>query len=177
MLWVPINEVEGSEEEGCETRAWFDVLDQNPHTIATEGYKRSVNWVTKLIQAEIRRGIPSDRILLAGFSQGGMIALRAGLHFDQRLLGIVALGSYLPQGREFDKLLGKLPDTQLETPIFLGIGRDDQFYEKAEKSRDILRDRNHIVEWFEFDGEHELNSEELKQLGLWISDHILSRLI
>ena len=104
----------------AQARAWFDVKNPEPkHEISREGYKRSIAWVTKLIEAERKRGIKSDHILLGGHSQGGIIALGAGLRYGQPLLGIVALSAYLPDD------LASLPKGQLNTPIFLGWGEAD----------------------------------------------------
>ena len=108
---------------GMRMRAWFDIesleLDQN---LDLTGITKSAAQVTELIEREISRGIPSTRIVLAGFSQGGLIALHLGLRYSRPLAGIIALSTYEPT-------LALLTKDQIEsnkaTPIFIGHGSLD----------------------------------------------------
>ena len=105
---------------GMSMRAWYDIAAFDLNARQDEaGMRASIDEVERLIAREHERGVPSERIVLAGFSQGGAIALAAGLRHPQKLAGIVALSTYLPMA---DKLAAERSAANAATPIFFGHG-------------------------------------------------------
>jgi lysophospholipase-2 len=107
---------------GMPMPAWYDILgltDNSPEDAA--GIQRAAEYVHGLVNAEIKAGIPSERIVLGGFSMGGALAIYAGLTFDKPLAAIVGLSSFLLQR---DKIPGS-HTANLKTPVFLGHGTQD----------------------------------------------------
>ncbi|HEC26579.1 MAG TPA: carboxylesterase, partial [Gammaproteobacteria bacterium] len=108
---------------GMEMRGWYDIrsIAINEKEDA-EGVKESARALAGLIEEQISLGIPSSRIILAGFSQGGAIALYQGLQHPQQLAGIIVLSSYLPLHNTLDEILSEFASS---TPIFMGHGSQD----------------------------------------------------
>jgi phospholipase/carboxylesterase len=117
--------------------------------------------------------VPADRIVLAGFSQGGVIALHVGLRHAERLAGIVALSTYLPElsGRAAD-----LSATNAGLPIFMAHGTDDPMIPLAggERARDRLTGLGYPVEFHTYPMEHSVAPEEIADLGAWLGARLTS---
>jgi phospholipase/carboxylesterase len=141
--------------------AWYDIYGNTPVTQEDEaGIKTSQEYINTLINNEINRGIASERILLAGFSQGGAIALHTAVRYPQKLAGVLALSTYLP----LHALLNKEANTaNTNTPILMahGIYDDVISLEMAAKSRDLLQNCQYSVNWREYNMAHSLCDQEI----------------
>ena len=154
---------------GMRMRAWYDIRQANLNERADlDGVRRSQGHVATLLAREFARGISPRRTLLAGFSQGGAIALYAGLRCEQRLAGIVALSTYLIGG---DRTAEEASAANRDVPIFMAHGTFDQVVHLpwAEQSRDTLVAAGWPVEWHEYPIEHSANPEEITAAGSFIA--------
>jgi phospholipase/carboxylesterase len=154
--------------QGMRMRAWYDVRAANITERADlEGVRRSQQQVAALIEHEAARGIAPGRIVLAGFSQGGAIALYAGVRHPQRLGGIVALSTYLIAP---DKLLVEASSANRDVPIFMAHGTRDPVVQYAwgEASRRALEAGGWNVEWQSYPMEHSAVVEEITAAGRFL---------
>lgn len=153
---------------GYPMRAWYDIrdaaLDQREDPV---GLRRSQAAVEALIAREIARGIPSERIVLMGFSQGCAMTLLTGLRYPQRLAGLVGLSGYLP-------LLGtteaERSPANADVPIFLAHGRQDAVVPiaRAQAARAELERLGYAPQWRDYAMGHELHPDELAALQAWL---------
>ncbi len=154
---------------GAAMRAWFDIdsLNFEARNQDNEGIAASVALIDELIAAEIDRGINESNILIAGFSQGGAIALQAGLTLPRKIGGVIALSCYLPMT---EAELDTVTSDKLQMPIFMAHGAIDEVIrvEYAEHSRDKLKARNANIEWHKYDIAHSVSNEEVDDLSLWL---------
>jgi phospholipase/carboxylesterase len=153
---------------GYRMRAWYDILgfgDEFPQDEA--GLHRSRQLVEALLAREKERGIPSHRIVLAGFSQGCAMALLTGLRHAEPLAGIAGLSGYLPIAATTER---ERHAANLHTPIFLAHGTHDEVValERAEASRDALQQLGHPVEWHEYLMGHSVTPLEIQELNAWL---------
>lgn len=154
---------------GYVMRAWYDISDQNLARREDEaGVRNSQRLVERLIADEIARGIAPGKIVLAGFSQGGAIALQAGLRFGRRLAGILALSTYLPLGQTL-ATEGRTENRGL--PIFMAHGTYDNIIplSLASASRAALEQHGYAVEWREYPMQHGVCAEEIDDLDIWLA--------
>ena len=155
---------------GYVMRAWYDIISlaRDSREIDEAGLIASRQRVRSLIAAETARGIPAQRIILAGFSQGGAVAYLTGLTHPERLGGIVALSTYIPSPR---LLRAELVAEQLEVPVFAAHGDDDDVVapELGEAARDLLRELGAAPEWRSYPMPHSVCLEEIRDLGQWLS--------
>jgi phospholipase/carboxylesterase len=152
---------------GYVMRAWYDILEMDLARREDEaGLRKSQSLVEQLIVQEKARGIPANRIILAGFSQGCAMTLQTGLRHPEKLAGLLGLSGYLP-------IHATVPNERHsanhDTPIFLAHGKDDPIVpiESAEKSRDMLRKLGYQVEWHEYMMPHSVCEEEIEDIGAW----------
>ncbi|HLW12476.1 MAG TPA: alpha/beta hydrolase-fold protein [Casimicrobiaceae bacterium] len=153
---------------GMRMRAWYDIRQANLNERADlDGVRRSQAHVDALLAREASRGITPRRTLLAGFSQGGAIALYAGLRFDARLAGIIALSAYLIGADQVD---AQASSANRDVPIFMAHGTGDQViaFAWAEHSRDVLETGGWPLEWRAYPMEHAAVIEELVAAGAFI---------
>lgn len=153
---------------GMRMRAWYDIRQANLNERADlDGVRRSQAHVDALLAREATRGIAPRRTLLAGFSQGGAIALYAGLRFDARLAGIIALSAYLIGADQVD---AQASSANRDVPIFMAHGTGDQViaFAWAEHSRDVLETGGWPLEWRAYPMEHAAVIEELVAAGAFI---------
>lgn len=152
---------------GMPMRAWYDILgmDLMSRQDAT-GMRASIDAVEALIAREHERGVPSERIVLAGFSQGGAIALLAGLRHAQRLAGIVALSTYLPLA---DTLAAERSTANAQVPVFWGHGTMDPvvILQRGLDSRAALEALGYAVDWHTYPMPHSVCAEEIADLRRW----------
>jgi phospholipase/carboxylesterase len=151
---------------GYRMRAWYDILGPgSPEDEA--GLRRSMSDLEELLEREKQRGIPADRIVLAGFSQGCALALLAGLRHKERLAGIAALSGYLPLAQTTAR---ERSEANAFTPIFMAHGQQDDVIDIARStaSRDALRALGYPVEWHEYAMAHSVCMEEIEDLGRWL---------
>jgi len=150
-----------SRNNGYVMPAWYDIYGNIPITHEDEeGIRASQEYINSLIEKEINKGISSERILLAGFSQGGAIALHTALRYPHKLAGVLALSTYLPL---HSLLSSEASTTNANTPIFMAHGIFDDIIslEMAAKSRDLLQNCRYSVSWHEYDMAHSLCDQEI----------------
>ena len=155
--------------QGFRMRAWYDVRAANITERADlDGVRRSQAQVEALIEREASRGIAPARIVLAGFSQGGAVALFAGVRHRQRLGGIVALSTYLIGG---DLLTAEASSANRDVPIFMAHGTRDPVVQLAwgEASRRMLEAAGWSVEWHDYPMEHSAVLEEIVAAGQFLA--------
>jgi phospholipase/carboxylesterase len=149
---------------GYEMRAWYDIFGLQPDSPQDEaGINSMLANINAMIEAEIARGIPSHRILLAGFSQGGAMALHTATRFAQPLAGVLALSTYLPLKNQ---LAEKQHPANKHLPIWMAHGRHDSVIamSTAQSSRQALEAAGYEVEWHEYDMPHSVCEEELSDI-------------
>jgi phospholipase/carboxylesterase len=146
-------------------RAWYDVVGDGSEDHA--GIRASQTRVEALIAREKARGFPAGRIVLAGFSQGGAMALQTGLRHPERLAGIVALSCYLPLAAT---LAAEASPAGRDVPIFMAHGTDDPLIplSRARGSRDKLTDLGYRVTWHEYPMAHAVCGDEVGDLSAWL---------
>jgi phospholipase/carboxylesterase len=153
---------------GMRMRAWYDISDGAIRLEDEGGVRASQKLIEALIARENERGTSAERLVLAGFSQGGAIALQTGLRYRQRIAGIMALSTYLPIA---DKFAVEASGENRDAPIFMAHGSYDPVIplERAERSRDILQSLGYKVEWREYPMPHSVCPEEVVDIGAWLS--------
>ena len=153
---------------GMRMRAWYDIRQANLSERADlEGVRTSQAHVDALIAREVSRGIAARRVILAGFSQGGAIALYAGVRYAERLGGVIGLSTYLVG---FDRVVAEASAANRDLPIFMGHGTHDGVVQLAwaERSRDALRAAGWDVEWHSYPIEHSAVIDEIVAAGKFI---------
>ena len=140
---------------GMRMRAWYGIAE-------------SVAQVQALIDREADRGIPAARLLLAGFSQGGAVALAAGLQRTQPLAGLVALSTYLPM---HDRAASLLSPQALAQPVFMAHGLQDPVvpFAAGQYSAGALQALGFAVDWHRYAMPHSVCAEEVRDLGDWLA--------
>ncbi len=152
---------------GMRMRAWYDILQLGGGPEDEAGIRLSQAQLERLVERESARGIAARRIVLAGFSQGGAIALQTGLRLRQRLAGVLALSSYLPLAA---RLAPERNAENADVPIFMAHGQHDDLIpvERARLSRDALQRLGYAVEWREYPMPHAVCPEEIADIGRWL---------
>ena len=153
---------------GMRMRAWYDIRDFDLANRAdAEGVTISVAQVGALLDREQARGIPPERIFLAGFSQGGAIALAAGLRRTKPLAGIVALSTYVPMSEEAAR--ASVTDAAARQPVFLAHGDADPVIpvQAGHASASLLMNLGFDVTWRTYAMPHAVCPEEVRELGDW----------
>ena len=147
--------------------AWYDILGMDfDRRVDEAGVRRSAGQLADLIARERERGIPSERIVLAGFSQGAAMTLHVGLRHPERLAGLMVLSGYLVLG---DSLEAEQSPANQDTPMFFGHGRQDDVVPVAGGEGAFQRvgaDRR--ARWHPYDMGHELCAAELRDLTTWL---------
>ena len=149
---------------GYEMRAWYDIIGLQPDSPQDEaGINGMQETINSMIEAEIARGIPSHRILLAGFSQGGAIALHTATRFNQPLAGVLALSTYLPLKNQLQE---KQHVANKHLPIWMAHGRHDSVItlSTAQSSRQALESAGYHVEWHEYEMPHSVCEAEIEDI-------------
>ena len=162
MMPVTIN-------NGYVMRAWYDIFAMDIGSEQDEaGVRKSGQALAQMIEQQIDAGIASDRIVLAGFSQGGAIILHTGLRFEQPLAGLMALSTYLPIA---DTLEAEKSAANQSIPIFMAHGDSDPVVrpELAYLSRARLEQQGYSVEWKEYRGmQHGVCEQEIEDISRWL---------
>lgn len=154
---------------GRAMRSWYDILEMSLDCrVDIDGISQSAAFIEPLIQQEIDKGVPSINILLAGFSQGGVIALHVGLSCKHKLAGIVALSTYLPT---VEQLKTEHSIANYATPIFMAHGIIDSVVavESGKAAFDTLKSMNYNVEWHDYVMEHSLCLEEIEHISTFMN--------
>lgn len=157
---------------GMSMRAWYDILSLNrSEREDKEGIKTSEVLIRDVIAQQLDKGFTSKQLFLAGFSQGGAMALYTGLHTDTPLGGVIALSSYLPLASECNMVLDP------STPVFIAGGSYDPVVriEWSKLSAEKLREKNfQKITWREYPMEHNICMEEVKDLSSWLDTQVNS---
>jgi phospholipase/carboxylesterase len=157
---------------GMTMRAWFDILSLDRDGLADEaGVRASAGILDGLIQREQERGIDASRIVVAGFSQGGAIALHSALRSQQKLAGLMALSTYMPLVSAFeDEVLNTDAVESLDLPIFMAHGKFDPVLpmELGRESADLLIASGFDVEWHEYPMAHAICAAEIDDIRRWL---------
>ena len=160
---------------------WYDIsmadLQGGPSRKADEaGVRQSQGFINQLIEREAARGIAADKIVVAGFSQGGAIALQAGLRHPQSLAGILALSTYLVLD---GSLAAERTTVNANIPILMAHGTQDPVVPLAlaRDSRGKLEAQGYKVEWREYPMPHSVTMEEIEDIGAWLVKRFQSRII
>ena len=157
---------------GMVMRAWYDLTGTEfARGEDATGVMRSAQLVEQLIAREIERGIPSTRIFLAGFSQGGAIALHTGVRYPQPLAGILALSTYLPLA---DRLTTEAQEANRTVPIFMAHGLYDPVvpFALGDHSFQILQENGYNIEWHSYPMPHSVNPDEIRDIGAWLRQRL-----
>ncbi len=153
---------------GHRMRAWYDILGTDlARREDAAGLRESFDLVQQLIDAEVARGVPARRIVLAGFSQGSAITLGAGLRHRDRLAGLAGLSGYVPLA---DTTAAERHAANRDTPLFLAHGRNDGVVPLARGAagRDLLQSLGQPLEWHEYPMEHSVCIDEVRALQGWL---------
>jgi phospholipase/carboxylesterase len=153
---------------GMVMRAWYDIADTNLANRADEsGVRASARILEGLIDEELAKGLASTRILLAGFSQGGAIALHTGVRYAKPLAGIMALSAYLPLQ---ESVPDEIQQANRNIPIFLAHGSQDPVIPLAlsEHSRQLLASLGYQVQCHTYPMPHSVCPEEIRDIGVWL---------
>ena len=147
---------------------WYDIaMNEIERKPDEAGVRESQAFIDALIEREIARGTASEKIILAGFSQGGAIALQTGLRQTQALAGILALSTYLTLG---DSLAKEKTIANANIPIFMAHGTQDPVVPLAlaRSSREAMTALGYKIEWREYPMQHSLCGEEVGEMSKWI---------
>jgi phospholipase/carboxylesterase len=153
---------------GAVMRAWYDIIEISTSKGQDEaGIKHSARKVRELIDFEISRGIPASKIILAGFSQGGAMALHVGLRYPQKLAGIMALSAYLMFP---ERLQSESSIANAETPVFVGHGTQDPVvpFSLGQAVHSLLQAGQRPVEWHSYPIPHSVSQPEIADIGRWM---------
>ena len=153
---------------GMSMRAWYDIRDEGGALVSDpDDLRASQRTVEALVGDEIRAGIPADRIVLAGFSQGGAVALQAALRHPRRLAGVLALSTYLPLA---DTLAAERSAANAQVPLLMAHGEQDPLVgvDRAIASRNTLQRLGYEVEWRTYPMPHAVCPEEIRDIADWL---------
>lgn len=153
---------------GAVMRAWYDIDPGRGLDSGADDIRASATLAGALIQRELDRGVAARRIVLGGFSQGGVIALEAGLCGEQPLAGIVALSTYL---HDAERAAERVTLANAEAPVFMAHGRGDPMIPitRAASARSSLEQLGYRIEWHEYPMGHEVCLPELRDLSSWLA--------
>lgn len=155
---------------GMRMRAWYDIT-ANMRQQDEAGIRASERIVLDLIQAQRAAGIAEERIVVAGFSQGGAITLHTGLRYPQKLAGLLALSTYLPLPEAF---AAEALAARSDTPILMCHGQQDGMLplQLGAWSRDVLQSRGCDVTWREYAMQHQVCQEEIADIAAWLKQRL-----
>jgi phospholipase/carboxylesterase len=149
-------------------RSWYDIKTMDLHSRADmPGVLESEQAIHALIQEQIDAGIPANKIVLAGFSQGGVISLFTGLRYPQKLAGIMALSCYLPTA---DHLPENLTPENKSTPILQNHGEQDDVVPMSagKMAHQLLVDEGYQTQWISYRMPHSVLPEQLSNISKWL---------
>lgn len=156
---------------GYVMRAWYDIsfgdLEGKTRRADEKGLRESQAQIGELIAQEQSRGIAVSKIVLAGFSQGGAIALQTGLRHPEKLAGVMALSTYLPLAESF---AAEATAANKATSVFMAHGTHDPVvpYSMGDNSRKILEQAGYVLEWHDYPMQHSVCLEEVADIGRWL---------
>lgn len=147
--------------------AWHDIIDLEFNYTDSIGISASQTMINRLIDEQINAGIKSEKIIIAGFSQGGAMAIYTGLRYSSKLAGILALSSYILDQKNHTK---EMQATNLDTPIWIGHGTQDLIvdYSLGQQSSAFLIEQGYTVKFNTYPMEHQLCLAEIQDISYWI---------
>lgn len=154
---------------GMRMRAWYDVLTMDlPRREDPDGVCDSERAIVALLEREKQRGVPAERIVLAGFSQGGAMALHTGLRYPDQLAGILALSCYIPLA---DRLNAERHPANQSTPLFIAHGDYDAVIPMryGQMSVERLESLGYSPQWHDYGMGHEVCWEEIRDIAGWLA--------
>ncbi len=157
---------------GTSMRGWYDV-DQLSTDGSLSDIEESAESISLLIEEEINKGTPTEKITVAGFSQGGVVALHLGLSYSKKLKGIMALSTYL---YDPESVVDRISFTNIDIPIFMAHGISDPMIPitKAITSRETLLGHNYSIQWHEYAMGHQVCPQEISEIGKWLNNLYLN---
>ena len=155
---------------GMRMPSWYDIRNgdlSKSHDV--EGLRDSAAELTRLVERENERGVPCERIVVAGFSQGGAVAAHMALRHGEPLAGLVMLSTYLATGAELDV---EHHEANAGIPIFQAHGTQDEMVtpDRGAAARTRLTEQGYSVDWFEYPMGHQASLEEARDLGAWLNE-------
>lgn len=153
---------------GMAMRAWYDIISLDRAGPQDEkGIRASAERIEQLIAEQHAAGIPSERIIVAGFSQGGAIALHAGLRHEQRLAGVLGLSTYLPLEQT---VATEASDANRDVPVMLCHGSQDPMLpiQLGQHSCEALRQLGYAPQWRDYPMQHQVCLEEIQDISNWM---------
>lgn len=153
---------------GYVMRAWYDITGLTLEARQDEkGLAQSAQSIDELIQHEIEKGFTHQQIILAGFSQGGALALYTALQYKESLAGVIALSAYLPVHQTF---FANVTECNKKIPIFMAHGASDSVVALswAQLAKHQLEKNHYTVEWHTYPMDHQVCQEEIAALGSWL---------
>jgi len=155
--------------------AWYDIitLDSTSRRVDEAGIIKSRTAIRNLIARENQRGIPSDKIFLAGFSQGGAVAYTTALTHPDKLAGVIAMSTYIPSER---LIVAEMSDANKAMPIFAAHGSEDEVVspELGARARDFLLGHGYPLQWQTYPMPHSVCMEEVAAIGTWLRARMTS---
>jgi len=155
--------------------AWFDILNlEGPHKVNENHIRESAALLKTLLEYELLSGMPSERVVLAGFSQGGTIALHTGLRFEKKLAGILALSTYLPSAESLET---EASPVNRDIPILMAHGSEDPLVpiENGQTTRENLTRLGYRVRWHTYPVEHTVCLDEINDIRDWLIHTLMDR--
>ena len=151
---------------GARMRAWYDIDPRAP-LAGSDDIRQSAAQIEELADAEAARGVPRSKIVLAGFSQGGVIALHLALRSEERFAGVMALSTYV---HDHEHLADEVSFASIDTPIFMAHGQQDPMIpmHRAITSRTALTGLGYQVDWREYGMGHQVCPQEIADIGQWL---------
>ena len=154
---------------GMKMRAWYDIttLEESPHRETLEDIIEAEEQIKKLIENEIKKGIPSQHIVVMGFSQGAAMALHVGHRSEHKLLGVVVMSGYLLKPEMF---YSRINTTNIDTPFHFYHGTRDLVVQcrRGEEAYDTIRQHHNLTRWRDYPVGHEVCLEQLRQIRFWL---------
>ena len=151
---------------GARMRAWYDIDPRAP-LAGSDDIRQSAAQIEELAAAEAARGVPRGKVVLAGFSQGGVIALHLALRSEERFAGVMALSTYV---HDHEHLADEVSFASIDTPIFMAHGQQDPMIpmHRAITSRTALTGLGYQVDWREYGMGHQVCPQEIADIGQWL---------
>ena len=152
---------------GAEMRGWYDI-DPGAPLKGTEDIQASADAIAALVEQEVANGVPTEKITLAGFSQGGVIALQLGLSYREKLCGIMALSTYV---HDHEHVAERADFANVDTSIFMAHGLSDPMIPitRAITSREALINLSYPIEWHEYAMGHQVCPQEIADIAAWLN--------
>jgi phospholipase/carboxylesterase len=154
--------------QGMRMRAWYDIFQFGGGPEDEAGVRASQQVIEKFIDEEKRRGFPPEKIVLAGFSQGGAVVLQTALRYPERLAGVMALSTYVPIA---SSLAAERSEANQGLPIFMAHGQFDDLIplERAKRSREMLEKLGYAVTWKDYPMPHAVCAEEIGDIARFLA--------